>query len=114
MRDKKLNTVCEEARCPNLHECWSESQTATFMILGDTCTRGRRFCAVKTGRPNELDWGEPERVAESVEVMGLKHDVITAVARDDLTTVVRLFLRKRSIEFENVIPEQLSKFSHPI
>src|SRR5699024_6927157 len=59
-------------------------QTATFMILGDTCTRGCRFCAVKTGRPNELDWGEPERVAESVEVMGLKHVVITAVARDDL------------------------------
>ena len=84
MRDKRLNTVCEEARCPNLHECWSERQTATFMILGDTCTRGCRFCAVKTGRPNELDWGEPERVAESVEVMGLKHVVITAVARDDL------------------------------
>lgn len=85
MREKRLNTVCEEAKCPNLHECWSERQTATFMILGDTCTRGCRFCAVKTGRPNELDWGEPERVAESVEVMGLKHVVITAVARDDLS-----------------------------
>ncbi|ARI78214.1 lipoyl synthase [Halobacillus mangrovi] len=84
MRDKKLNTVCEEARCPNIHECWSERKTATFMILGDTCTRGCRFCAVKTGLPNELDWGEPERVAESVEIMGLKHVVITAVARDDL------------------------------
>lgn len=84
MREKRLNTVCEEAKCPNLHECWSERQTATFMILGDTCTRGCRFCAVKTGRPNELDWGEPQRVAESVEVMGLKHVVITAVARDDL------------------------------
>ncbi|MFC3041673.1 lipoyl synthase [Virgibacillus xinjiangensis] len=84
MRDKKLNTVCEEARCPNLHECWSERKTATFMILGDTCTRGCRFCAVKTGLPNELDWGEPQRVAESVEVMGLKHVVVTAVARDDL------------------------------
>lgn len=84
MREKKLNTVCEEAKCPNLHECWSERQTATFMILGDTCTRGCRFCAVKTGLPNELDWGEPKRVAESVEVMGLKHVVITAVARDDL------------------------------
>lgn len=84
MREKKLNTVCEEARCPNLHECWSERQTATFMILGDTCTRGCRFCAVKTGLPNELDWGEPERVADSVKVMGLKHVVITAVARDDL------------------------------
>src|SRR5690625_3963693 len=84
MREKKLNTVCEEARCPNIHECWSERQTATFMILGDTCTRGCRFCAVKTGLPNELDWGEPERVADSVKIMGLKHVVITAVARDDL------------------------------
>ncbi|BAC13240.1 lipoyl synthase [Oceanobacillus iheyensis] len=84
MRDNRLNTVCEEARCPNLHECWSERKTATFMILGDTCTRGCRFCAVKTGLPNELDWGEPERVADSVTVMGLKHVVVTAVARDDL------------------------------
>ncbi|WP_099156606.1 lipoyl synthase [Virgibacillus ndiopensis] len=84
MRDKKLNTVCEEARCPNIHECWSERKTATFMILGDTCTRGCRFCAVKTGLPNELDWGEPFRVAESVAIMGLKHVVVTAVARDDL------------------------------
>lgn len=84
MRDKKLNTVCEEARCPNIHECWSERKTATFMILGDTCTRGCRFCAVKTGLPNELDWNEPERVADSVQIMGLKHVVVTAVARDDL------------------------------
>lgn len=84
MREKQLNTVCEEARCPNLHECWSERKTATFMILGDTCTRGCRFCAVKTGIPNELDWNEPHRVAESVKIMGLKHVVITAVARDDL------------------------------
>lgn len=85
MREKNLNTVCEEARCPNIHECWSERKTATFMILGDTCTRGCRFCAVKTGLPNELDWGEPMRVAESVKVMGLKHVVVTAVARDDLS-----------------------------
>lgn len=84
MRGQRLNTVCEEARCPNIHECWSERKTATFMILGDTCTRGCRFCAVKTGLPNELDWGEPERVADSVEIMGLKHVVVTAVARDDL------------------------------
>ncbi|WP_163970917.1 lipoyl synthase [Oceanobacillus halotolerans] len=84
MRENRLNTVCEEARCPNIHECWSERQTATFMILGDTCTRGCRFCAVKTGLPNELDWGEPKRVADSVKVMGLKHVVVTAVARDDL------------------------------
>ncbi|RWR14033.1 lipoyl synthase [Siminovitchia fortis] len=84
MRNKSLNTVCEEARCPNIHECWSERKTATFMILGDTCTRGCRFCAVKTGLPTELDWGEPARVAESVKIMGLKHVVVTAVARDDL------------------------------
>ncbi|AQQ52396.1 lipoyl synthase [Planococcus lenghuensis] len=84
MREKNLNTVCEEAKCPNIHECWSERRTATFMILGDTCTRACRFCAVKTGLPNELDWGEPERVAESTEIMELKHVVVTAVARDDL------------------------------
>ncbi|SDO42322.1 lipoyl synthase [Alkalicoccus daliensis] len=84
MREKRLHTVCEEAKCPNIHECWAERKTATFMILGDVCTRACRFCAVKTGLPNELDWDEPERVAESVQVMGLKHVVITAVARDDL------------------------------
>ncbi|WP_017726379.1 lipoyl synthase [Halalkalibacterium ligniniphilum] len=84
MREKNLHTVCEEARCPNIHECWAVRKTATFMILGDVCTRACRFCAVKTGLPSELDLQEPERVAESVEVMGLKHAVITAVARDDL------------------------------
>lgn len=84
MREKKLHTVCEEARCPNIHECWAVRKTATFMILGSICTRACRFCAVQTGLPSELDWEEPERVAESVEQMGLKHVVITAVARDDL------------------------------
>ncbi|WP_028390411.1 lipoyl synthase [Bacillus cihuensis] len=84
MREKKLHTVCEEARCPNIHECWAVRKTATFMILGSICTRACRFCAVQTGLPTELDWQEPERVAESVEQMGLKHVVITAVARDDL------------------------------
>lgn len=84
MREKKLHTVCEEAKCPNIHECWAIRKTATFMILGSVCTRACRFCAVQTGLPTELDWGEPERVAESVEQMGLKHVVITAVARDDL------------------------------
>jgi lipoyl synthase len=84
MREKKLHTVCEEARCPNIHECWAVRRTATFMILGDVCTRACRFCAVKTGLPSELDWAEPERVAESVFQMNLKHVVITAVARDDL------------------------------
>ncbi|MBS4216174.1 MULTISPECIES: lipoyl synthase [Neobacillus] len=84
MREKKLHTVCEEAKCPNIHECWAIRRTATFMILGSVCTRACRFCAVQTGLPTELDWEEPERVAESVEQMGLKHVVITAVARDDL------------------------------
>jgi lipoyl synthase len=84
MREKNLHTVCEEARCPNIHECWAERKTATFMILGDVCTRGCRFCAVKTGLPTELDWEEPERVADSVQLMNLKHVVVTSVSRDDL------------------------------
>ena len=83
MRGLELHTVCEEARCPNIGECW-EARTATFMILGDTCTRACGFCAVKTGRPNTLDLGEPVRVAEAVERMGLKHAVITSVNRDEL------------------------------
>jgi lipoyl synthase len=83
MRSKTLHTVCEEAKCPNIHECWA-NRTATFMILGDICTRACRFCAVKTGLPTELDLQEPERVAEAAEQMGLKHCVITSVARDDL------------------------------
>jgi lipoyl synthase len=84
MRENNLNTVCEEAKCPNIHECWGTRRTATFMILGAVCTRACRFCAVKTGLPNELDLDEPERVAKSVKLMNLKHAVITAVARDDL------------------------------
>jgi len=83
MRAKSLNTVCEEAKCPNIHECWA-NRTATFMILGDVCTRACRFCAVKSGLPTELDLGEPERVAEAAEQMGLRHCVVTSVARDDL------------------------------
>lgn len=78
-----LHTVCEEAQCPNLGECWSRG-TATIMILGDTCTRACGFCAVKSGRPTELDEAEPERVAESVRRLGLRHVVITSVARDEL------------------------------
>lgn len=83
MRSKSLHTVCEEAKCPNIHECWA-NRTATFMILGDVCTRACRFCAVKSGLPTELDLQEPERVAEAAEQMGLRHCVITSVARDDL------------------------------
>lgn len=83
MRKSKLNTVCEEAKCPNLAECWNR-KTATFMILGDTCTRSCGFCNVKVGMPTELDLDEPRRVAESVESMGLRHAVITSVNRDEL------------------------------
>jgi lipoic acid synthetase len=81
--DHKLHTVCEEARCPNMSECWSRG-TATFMILGDICTRSCGFCAVKTGKPVGLDIDEPRRVAQAVKLMGIKHAVITSVNRDDL------------------------------
>ncbi|OEF98894.1 lipoyl synthase [Vulcanibacillus modesticaldus] len=84
IRNRKLHTVCEEARCPNLHECWAERKTATFMILGDICTRSCRFCAVTTGIPNNVDLDEPRRIAQSVKEMELRHAVITSVARDDL------------------------------
>jgi lipoic acid synthetase len=83
MRAKALHTVCEEARCPNIGECWKH-RTATFLILGDTCTRNCHFCNVKTGRPTPLDPGEPERVAQAVQAMGLRHAVVTSVDRDDL------------------------------
>jgi lipoyl synthase len=81
--EQKLNTVCEDARCPNMAECWNRG-TATFMILGDICTRSCGFCSVKTGRPLTLDTDEPRRVAEAVEQMGLRHAVITSVNRDEL------------------------------
>ncbi len=83
VRQLGLHTVCEEARCPNLGECWGH-KTATFMLLGDTCTRACRFCAVSHGRPLTVDPHEPERVAVAVERLGLRHVVITSVNRDDL------------------------------
>lgn len=83
MGNLKLHTVCEEARCPNIYECWSDG-TATFMVMGDTCTRACGFCNVKTGRPEALDVQEPQHVAEAVQQMGLDHAVITSVDRDDL------------------------------
>ena len=83
MRDLKLNTVCEDAHCPNIGECWHHG-TATFMILGDVCTRACTYCAVAHGRPATLDIDEPRRVGEAVEKMGLKYAVITSVDRDDL------------------------------
>ena len=83
MRDLKLHTVCEEAHCPNIGECW-EHKAATFMILGDVCTRNCAYCAVAHGTPAPLDAGEPQRLADAVARMGLKHVVITSVDRDDL------------------------------
>jgi lipoyl synthase len=83
MHDLKLNTVCEDARCPNIGECWHHG-TATFMILGDVCTRACAYCAVAHGKPTELDTAEPTRVAEAVSQMGLRFAVITSVDRDDL------------------------------
>ncbi len=82
--EHQLHTVCESARCPNMGECWGEG-TATFMILGNVCTRSCSFCAVATGRPTELDVEEPYRVAEAIRLMGVKHAVITSVNRDELT-----------------------------
>lgn len=82
MRSKQLHTVCEEAMCPNIGECWG-SGTATFLMLGDTCTRSCGFCDIKTGRPAPLDWEEPERVAQAVRKMNLRHVVITSVNRDE-------------------------------
>ena len=84
MRGLDLHTVCEEARCPNIYECWQQ-RTASFMILGDTCTRACRFCAVNWGKPTHLDRDEPKRVAEAVKAMGLRHAVITSVNRDELS-----------------------------
>lgn len=115
MREKSLHTVCEEARCPNIHECWGVRRTATFMILGEVCTRACRFCAVKTGLPSELDWKEPERVADSVQQMNLKHVVVTMVARDDLkdggaavmAETVRAIRRKNPFTTVEVLPSDL-------
>nr|WP_026089380.1 MULTISPECIES: lipoyl synthase [Bacillus] len=115
MREKNLHTVCEEAKCPNIHECWAVRRTATFMILGSVCTRACRFCAVKTGLPTELDLAEPERVADSVVQMNLKHVVVTAVARDDLkdggaavfAETVRAIRRKNPFTSIEVLPSDM-------
>jgi lipoic acid synthetase len=113
VREHKLHTVCESASCPNLGECWSKG-TATVMILGNTCTRGCRFCDVPKGRPEGLDTEEPERVAESVRLMALKYVVITSVARDDLAdqgaevwneTILRTRLENPGCRVEVLIPD---------
>ena len=84
LRSHKLNTICEDAMCPNIAECWGTHRTATFMILGDICTRACAFCAVTSGKPTEYDLSEPARVAEAIADLKLRHAVITSVDRDDL------------------------------
>ncbi|MEJ5170863.1 MAG: lipoyl synthase [Fimbriimonadales bacterium] len=102
MRQKRLHTVCESARCPNLPECWTK-RTATFMILGDTCTRACGFCAIKTGRGEDVDPFEPANVAKVAADLGLKHVVVTSVARDDLPDegAVHFARTIRALHFQN-------------
>jgi lipoic acid synthetase len=113
MQDLQLNTVCEDARCPNIGECWHHG-TATFMILGDVCTRACAYCAVAHGRPTELDTAEPRRVAEAVARMRLQYAVITSVDRDDLAdggasifaeTITRTRARVPGCRIEVLIPD---------
>ncbi len=113
MRYLQLNTVCEDAHCPNIGECWNRG-TATFMILGDICTRGCRYCAVAKGKPVTLDLQEPGRVAEAVEKMQLRHAVITSVDRDDLPdggagifaqTILQIRKRTPQCHIEVLIPD---------
>jgi lipoyl synthase len=104
IRSKSLHTVCEEARCPNMAECWNAG-TATFMILGDTCTRSCGFCAVKTGRPATLDLDEPKHVAEAVHSMRVRHAVITSVNRDELKDGGSTIFAETIREVRRVNPE---------
>ena len=113
VEDHKLHTVCQSAQCPNMGECWSR-KTATVMILGNVCTRACTFCAIQTGRPTELDLGEPARVAMAVQKMGLKYCVITSVARDDLkdggasvwaATIRAVRYRNPNTKIEVLIPD---------
>lgn len=113
LRGRKLFTVCEEARCPNLGECWSRG-VATFMIGGDVCTRACRFCAVKSGKPGALNPDEPEQTAVMVEQLGLQHVVVTAVARDDVAdegaahfaaTICAIRQRTPQVTVEVLVPD---------
>lgn len=113
MRELRLNTVCEDARCPNIGECWNHG-TATFMILGDVCTRSCAYCAVAHGRPAPLDATEPDRVAAAVETLGLSYVVVTSVDRDDVPdggasifadTVLRIRERRSGCRIEVLIPD---------
>ncbi len=116
----KLHTICESGNCPNMGECWGAG-TATFMILGNVCTRSCGFCAVATGRPGVLDWGEPMRVANSVLLMKIKHCVITSVDRDDLKdggsiiwaeTIKAIRKQSPQTKFETLIPDFAGKWEN--
>jgi len=109
----KLHTICEDGKCPNMAECWGAG-TATFMILGNVCTRSCSFCAVATGRPNEYDLDEPKRVAEAIKLMKVKHAVITSVNRDELkdkgagvwaATIREVKLQNPGVTMETLIPD---------
>ena len=100
----KLHTICESGNCPNMGECWGAG-TATFMILGNVCTRSCSFCAVATGRPNEYDEDEPRRVAEAVSLMGVKHCVLTSVNRDELKDRGADIWHKTVVEIKQISPE---------
>ncbi len=114
MREQGLHTICEEAACPNIGECWGEFRTASFLLLGDVCTRNCGFCDVTTGRPGQVDWTEPARLAEAVAQLDLRHVVITSVTRDDLEdggaeifamTIRALKLRDPALGVEVLIPD---------
>ncbi len=99
-----LHTICTSGSCPNMGECWTEG-TATFMILGNTCTRSCGFCGVKTGRPDAIDWAEPEKVARSIKLMGIKHAVITSVDRDDLKDMGSIIWKETVAAIRRMNPE---------
>ena len=103
-RELSLHTVCESAQCPNIGECWNQ-KTATFMLLGDICTRRCGFCAVPKGRPEPIDWDEPRRVAEAVATLGLKHAVVTSVNRDDDNVGGARVFAETIREIRELIPE---------
>ncbi len=104
VKKHNLNTICTSGNCPNIGECWNRG-TATFMILGEICTRSCKFCGVKTGKPLPVDWEEPERLAESVKLMGVKHCVITSVDRDDLDDGGAAFWAETIRKIKEVNPE---------
>ena len=105
VKQENLHTVCQEAGCPNIHECWGTHRTAAFMILGDTCTRRCRFCDVKTGKPQEVDALEPYRIAKSVQKMRLDHAFVTMVNRDDLSDGGAGILADTVLAIRRLVPD---------